>query len=190
MYLWVLKVIGDGILLTGEVICQKWNWFADLVSVPKDERLNLSNGFQWWTGLDWFTTGQDWICSTNSKEYYISTPNRQGPVSEHVNNKVSIGVVQIARGTGIGKHVDFQRETNRTQLQLLRSCALSPDLLFLILNGDRAWETNGCLWESAPRCTWGCLDVRKRGYCDFVIVLGTDWFTIFKLKSLVYKLAR
>jgi len=45
MYLWVSKVMGDGILLTGEVLCQKWNQFADLVGVPKDERLNLSNGW-------------------------------------------------------------------------------------------------------------------------------------------------
>ena len=45
MYLWVLKAMGDGILLTGEVLHQKWNQFADLVGVPEDERLNLSNGW-------------------------------------------------------------------------------------------------------------------------------------------------
>ncbi|KAF8236201.1 hypothetical protein L208DRAFT_1252755 [Tricholoma matsutake] len=43
MYLWVSKAMSDGILLTGEVLCPKWNQFADLVGVPQDERLNLSN---------------------------------------------------------------------------------------------------------------------------------------------------
>jgi Tc5 transposase DNA-binding domain len=45
MYLWVSKAMSDGILLTGEVLHQKWNQFADLVGVPQDERLNLSNGW-------------------------------------------------------------------------------------------------------------------------------------------------
>jgi Tc5 transposase DNA-binding domain len=45
MYLWVSKAMSDGILLTGEVLRQKWNRFADLVGVPQDERLNLSNGW-------------------------------------------------------------------------------------------------------------------------------------------------
>ena len=34
----------DGILLSGEVLHQKWNAFANLVGIPKDERLKLSNG--------------------------------------------------------------------------------------------------------------------------------------------------
>jgi hypothetical protein len=45
MYLWVSKAMSDGILLTGEVLRQKWNRFADLVGVPQDERLNLSNSW-------------------------------------------------------------------------------------------------------------------------------------------------
>jgi hypothetical protein len=45
MFLWVSKAMGDGILLTGEVIRQKWNTFADLAGIPKDDRLNLSNGW-------------------------------------------------------------------------------------------------------------------------------------------------
>ena len=45
MDLWVSKAMGDGILLTGEVLHQKWTRFADLVGVPEDERLNLSNGW-------------------------------------------------------------------------------------------------------------------------------------------------
>ena len=44
MDLWVLKAMGDGVLLTGEVLRQKWTKFADLVGIPQDERLNLSNG--------------------------------------------------------------------------------------------------------------------------------------------------
>jgi len=46
MYLWVLKVMGDGVLLTGEVLHQKWNCFADLVGIPEDGRLHLSNGLK------------------------------------------------------------------------------------------------------------------------------------------------
>jgi hypothetical protein len=46
MDLWVSKAMGDGILLTGEVLRQKWTKFADLVGIlPQDERLNLSNGW-------------------------------------------------------------------------------------------------------------------------------------------------
>ena len=40
-----MKAMGDGILLTGEVLRQKWNAFANLVGIPKDERLKLSNGW-------------------------------------------------------------------------------------------------------------------------------------------------
>jgi len=43
--------MGDGVLLAGEVLHQKWNNFADLVGVPEDERLHLSNGW-----LDHFKT--------------------------------------------------------------------------------------------------------------------------------------
>jgi len=45
MYLWVSKAMGGGILLTGEVLRRKWNAFADLVGIPEDERLKLSNGW-------------------------------------------------------------------------------------------------------------------------------------------------
>ena len=37
--------MGDGIALTGEVLRQKWMVFADMVGVPDDERLNLSEGW-------------------------------------------------------------------------------------------------------------------------------------------------
>lgn len=43
--LWITKVMGDGIALTGEVLRQKWTVFADMVGVPDDERLNLSEGW-------------------------------------------------------------------------------------------------------------------------------------------------
>ena len=45
MELWVSKAMADGILLTGEILKQKWIAFADLEGVPKDERLKLSNGW-------------------------------------------------------------------------------------------------------------------------------------------------
>jgi len=45
MYLWVSKTMGDGILLTGEILRQKWNQFADLVGIEEEDRLNLSNGW-------------------------------------------------------------------------------------------------------------------------------------------------
>jgi hypothetical protein len=45
MYLWVSKAMHDGILLTGEVLRQKWNTFADLAGIPEDESLKLSNGW-------------------------------------------------------------------------------------------------------------------------------------------------
>jgi hypothetical protein len=45
MDLWVSKAMADGIFLTGEILRQKWNAFADLDGVPEDERLKLSNGW-------------------------------------------------------------------------------------------------------------------------------------------------
>ena len=53
--LWVSKATADGVLLTGEIIRQKWQKFADLTGVPDDERLKLSEGWLSWykvrTGL-------------------------------------------------------------------------------------------------------------------------------------------
>jgi hypothetical protein len=49
--LWISKAMADNILLTGEVLCQKWRRFADLARVPDDERLSLSEGW-----LTWFKT--------------------------------------------------------------------------------------------------------------------------------------
>lgn len=43
--LWVSKAMNDNLLLTGEVLCQKWTAFANLLGIPEDERLNLSEGW-------------------------------------------------------------------------------------------------------------------------------------------------
>lgn len=43
--LWVSKAMADNLLLTGEVLRQKWKTFADLVGVPADEQLSLSEGW-------------------------------------------------------------------------------------------------------------------------------------------------
>lgn len=45
MDLWVSKAMNDNLLLTGEVLRQKWTTFANLVGIPEDERLNLSEGW-------------------------------------------------------------------------------------------------------------------------------------------------
>ena len=37
--------MADNLLVTGEVLQQKWTKFADLVGVVKDEHLNLSEGW-------------------------------------------------------------------------------------------------------------------------------------------------
>jgi hypothetical protein len=44
MNLWISRAMSDGIALTGETIRQKWTKFADMVGIPEDERLSLSNG--------------------------------------------------------------------------------------------------------------------------------------------------
>ena len=49
--LWISTAMAYGILLTGEILHQKWRVFANLAGVPADERLNLSNGW-----LDWYKT--------------------------------------------------------------------------------------------------------------------------------------
>lgn len=45
MDLWVSKVMLDNLLLTGEVLRQQWTRFADLMGIPKEDRLSLSNGW-------------------------------------------------------------------------------------------------------------------------------------------------
>jgi hypothetical protein len=37
MDLWVSQAMDHKILLTGEVLCQKWVKFANLVGIPEDE---------------------------------------------------------------------------------------------------------------------------------------------------------
>jgi len=41
--LWVSKAMSDKLLLTGEVLRQKWKSFANLAGVPDDEHLRLSD---------------------------------------------------------------------------------------------------------------------------------------------------
>jgi Tc5 transposase DNA-binding domain len=43
--LWIAKAMLDGVQLSGEILRQKWTRFADLVGVPMDERLVLSEGW-------------------------------------------------------------------------------------------------------------------------------------------------
>lgn len=45
MALWVTKALADKILLTGEVLRQKWEVFAKMAAVPDDDKLKLSNGW-------------------------------------------------------------------------------------------------------------------------------------------------
>ncbi|KAG7446073.1 uncharacterized protein BT62DRAFT_980960 [Guyanagaster necrorhizus] len=58
MDLWVTKVIADGILLNGEVLCQKWTAFANLKRIPENERLDLSS--------EWLSKFKKW---NNLKEF-------------------------------------------------------------------------------------------------------------------------
>lgn len=43
--LWVEQAMAQDLLLSGEVLRQKWTAFANLVGVSEDERLALSNGW-------------------------------------------------------------------------------------------------------------------------------------------------
>lgn len=45
MDLWVSKAMDDNLLLTGELLRQKWTAFSNLVGIRKDERLKLSDGW-------------------------------------------------------------------------------------------------------------------------------------------------
>jgi hypothetical protein len=45
MDLWVLEAMSNNILLTGEVLRQKWTTFANLVGIPEEDRLKLSDGW-------------------------------------------------------------------------------------------------------------------------------------------------
>jgi hypothetical protein len=43
--LWAEQAMPRDVMLTGEVLPQKWTQFADLVGIPEDERLSLSDGW-------------------------------------------------------------------------------------------------------------------------------------------------
>ena len=43
--LWIAKAMHEGVHLSGEIIWQKWTHFADIKGIPKDERLDLSEGW-------------------------------------------------------------------------------------------------------------------------------------------------
>jgi Tc5 transposase DNA-binding domain len=43
--LWVAKAMSEGVKVMGEVLRQKWIWFADLVGVPENEQLKVSKGW-------------------------------------------------------------------------------------------------------------------------------------------------
>lgn len=45
MDLWVLTAMADRINLTSEVLRQKWSTFADMVGIPEEDRLTLSDGW-------------------------------------------------------------------------------------------------------------------------------------------------
>ena len=42
--LWVAKAMADNVPVNREILWQKWR-FADLVGVPEDKKLNLSEGW-------------------------------------------------------------------------------------------------------------------------------------------------
>ena len=41
----MLKAMSNNVLLTGKVLCQQWSRFMDLVGIPGDDCLKLSNGW-------------------------------------------------------------------------------------------------------------------------------------------------
>ena len=43
--LWVAKAMVEKVPVNGEILQQKWTCFADLIGVPEDEKLNLSEGW-------------------------------------------------------------------------------------------------------------------------------------------------
>jgi Tc5 transposase DNA-binding domain len=43
--LWVMMAMAHNLLITGDVLCQKWTEFADHVGVLEDEQLRLSEGW-------------------------------------------------------------------------------------------------------------------------------------------------
>ncbi|KAG6853176.1 hypothetical protein H0H87_008786, partial [Tephrocybe sp. NHM501043] len=43
--LWVAKAMMDNVLLSSEILRQQWSRFADLLQIPEDERLKLSDGW-------------------------------------------------------------------------------------------------------------------------------------------------
>jgi hypothetical protein len=45
---WVLEAMANNILITGEVLHQKWTKFVDLAGIPENNHLKLSKGWLSW----------------------------------------------------------------------------------------------------------------------------------------------
>jgi len=109
MELWVLKVMVEGILLTGEVLHQKWTKFADLAGVPQDERLNLSDGwlshFKAWTGL------KQYKCHGDAASADLETVKREQKRIQELINKYGYELWDIFNMDEMGlfyAHVPYQ----------------------------------------------------------------------------------
>ena len=85
--LWVSKALAEKVLLTGEVIRQKWTKFADLAGVPEDERLRLSEGW-----LTWFKT------RTGLKE--IKRHGEAASASSDIVNKERLRIQEMLKERG------------------------------------------------------------------------------------------
>ena len=90
MDLWVSKAMGDGIPLTGEILRQKWNSFADMAGIPKDERLKLSNG---WLGCfeKWLERNEETWGSSISECQHSECGEGEGS-SSYVSHQGPIGM--------------------------------------------------------------------------------------------------
>jgi hypothetical protein len=88
MELWVSKAMAESVLLTGEVLHQKWARFADLAGVPQDECLNLCDGwlscFKNWTGLKQFK------CHGDAASADLETVKREKKCVQELINKYEL----------------------------------------------------------------------------------------------------
>jgi hypothetical protein len=84
--LWVSTAMQAQVLLTGEILCQKWKHFADLVGIPEDARLHLSDGwltrFKERNGLKQLKRHGE-AASANSERVVLERQRLQGLIQEN-----------------------------------------------------------------------------------------------------------
>ena len=125
MDLWVSKAINDNILLTGEVLCQKWNAFANLVGILNDERLRLSDG--WLTHFKERNRLKEMKRHGEAASTSTETVEKERKWIQELIKKYSYELCNIFNMDEIGLFYGYTPLTLSFYFSLTPTCRMAPD---------------------------------------------------------------